>query len=417
MMISDLKNLETEMKKCFRCSLCKMVPLPAVTDTRYSDCCPASHKYHFHGFSGSGKSIMGLSLLDGRIKADQDLADITFACTACGYCDVACKFIMEAERHTVNMKLREHLVDEGLSPDAHRRMISLHKSEALHDTEWAKKAGIKLLPGESAEILVYGGCIPDLPASAEHFKKLAILLKKAGLDVGILGSGDPCSGIPAYWTGHRDIFVKSASGLTSLLNNLGLKTVVAVSGADLGMLRSKFPEYGQTITPEVLHATEILDSLIKRKELKLNKKINKTVTYHDPCYLGRQSEPPVKWKGEHKVALGCMPYTDPPKPINMGTKGVFDPPRNLIRSIPGIKFREMFRIREYAYCCGGGGGVPEAYPDLASYTALNRIQEAADSGAECIVTACHHCLRNLTAHGDKMPVMDIIDLIAESAGL
>ncbi len=115
-----------------------------------------------------------------------------------------------------------------------------------------------------------------------------------------------------------------------------------------------------------------------------------------------------------------MSYTDPPKPVNMGTKGVFDAPRRLLKAIPGIQFTEMFRIREYAYCCGGGGGAPTAYPDFARATAQNRFQEAIDVGAECIVTACHQCRKTFTMNplsNHSPAVVDIIDLVAESAGL
>src|SRR5512136_376439 len=124
MALSRLKGLEADMQKCFRCSLCKMVPLPTVRDPKYSDGCPSSRHLHFHGYSGSGKSIMALSLVNGRIKVDQTLADITFACTACGLCDVSCKFIMEAERRQINMALREHSVEEGYAMDAHLPLIS-----------------------------------------------------------------------------------------------------------------------------------------------------------------------------------------------------------------------------------------------------------------------------------------------------
>ncbi len=95
--LAKLKHLEADMKKCFRCSLCKMVPLPTVLDSRYSNGCPVNREFHFHGYSGSGKSITALSLIEGRIEVDPSLAEIAFACTACGLCDVSCKFIMEAE--------------------------------------------------------------------------------------------------------------------------------------------------------------------------------------------------------------------------------------------------------------------------------------------------------------------------------
>ena len=98
MSMSKLQSLQDEMKKCFRCSLCKMIPLPTVRNPKFSDGCPAAREFHFHGYSGSGKNIMALSLVDGRVRADEDLAKIAFACTACGLCDVSCKFIMEAGR-------------------------------------------------------------------------------------------------------------------------------------------------------------------------------------------------------------------------------------------------------------------------------------------------------------------------------
>jgi Fe-S oxidoreductase len=119
---------------------------------------------------------------------------------------------------------------------------------------------------------------------------------------------------------------------------------------------------------------------------------------------------------------GVMTYFSPPKPINRGVNGVFDPPRDILESIRGIDFVEMHRIREYALCCGGGGGVPEAYPRLAGNTALHRIDEARSSGAQYLVTACHHCRNNLTdaqaaAPDARLPVVDIIDLVYEAADI
>ena len=151
MSLSKLMQLEADMKKCFRCSLCKMVPLPTVLDSRFSNGCPASRELHFHGYSGSGKSITGLSLIERRIEVDEALAEIAFACTACGLCDVSCKFIMEAERHQVNMALREHVVDEGFGPSAHRQMIENLDAHGHPDgtpqvsaSSWAKGLDVKV---------------------------------------------------------------------------------------------------------------------------------------------------------------------------------------------------------------------------------------------------------------------------------
>jgi len=427
MSLSRLRNLEPEMQKCFRCSLCKMVPLPTVVNPRYADGCPASHLYHFHGYSGSGKSIMALSLVNGRIKVDKALADIAFACTACGLCDVSCKFIMDAERHRVNMALREHIVDMGFAPAAHRPMIenlqvygNPEGRKGDQDPSWFEDLGLKMLPDQKAPVLLFTGCLRCDPGAKELARKCALLLKQANVDFGVLREDGTSCGLPAYWTGHRDVFVDTANHLVDTLDGANVETVVVLSGSCLGAIRSKYPEYARAPKAKVLHITELLAQLIADNRLRLGKTVRRKVTYHDPCYLGRQSEPPLAWRGEQKVTRGCMTYTEPPKEINRGVNGVYEPPRRILRAIKGIDFVEMHRIREYSYCCGGGGGVPQAYPDLARSAALDRLEEAVDVGAECLVTACHHCRANLSKSQESLkepllPVVDVVDLVYEAA--
>jgi len=431
MSLERLQLLEDEMKKCFRCSCCKMVPLPTVRSPRYSDGCPVSRVFHFHGFSGSGKQLMALSLCHGRIAVDEALARIASACAACGLCDVSCKFIMEAERHRVNMALREHIVDQGFALPAHRRMmenLEMHGSPVDGPprwslTDWARQAGIKVLPGEEAEVLVYtGGTECNDPGSLETARKLALLLRRAGLDVGVLGDAEPGSGLPAYWTGHREIFRRAARKNLDLIDGLGVRTLLAVSGSCLGAFRSKYPEAARPFRAETLHATEILDRLIAQGALRLPGTVARKVAYHDPCYLGRQSEPPVAWAGETRVTRNSMTYHVPPRPVNRGAGGVYDPPRRILRAIRGIEFVELYRIREYSFCCGGGGGLPQAFPEAARAAGRHRVEEARDVGAETLVTACHHCRASLTysqegSGGEPMPVADIIDLVFEAAGM
>ena len=114
-----------------------------------------------------------------------------------------------------------------------------------------------------------------------------------------------------------------------------------------------------------------------------------------------------------------MKYFVPDKPVRYGVNGVFDAPRRILGLIPGLRFVEMHRIREYAYCCGGGGGVPEAHPNVARSAAVQRIAEARSVGAETLVTACQHCIHNLSRwqEDDGMPVVDLVDLVYEAAGL
>ena len=169
----------------------------------------------------------------------------------------------------------------------------------------------------------------------------------------------------------------------------------------------------------MVHASELLDDLLRRGRLSLPVSVERSVTYHDPCYLGRQSEPPQPWEGEEKMTHGVLTYFDPPKPINNGVNGVYDPPRRVLDRIVGLRRTEMHRIREYSFCCGGGGGVPDAHPEVAESAARSRVEEARDVGAEAIVTACHFCVDNLQRGQTNvaMPVLDLIDLVYEAAGL
>jgi Fe-S oxidoreductase len=166
----------------------------------------------------------------------------------------------------------------------------------------------------------------------------------------------------------------------------------------------------------VLHITEYIDRLNKTGKLKLTKKINMNVAYHDPCRLGRLGEPWIHWEG--KKVPGDRFVFDPPKEYRRGTKGTYAPPRDVITSIPGIKLLEMDRIKEYAWCCGAGGGVNDSNPEFAQWTAQERIKEAVSTGAEAIVTACPWCEKNFTGtikeNGGALKVYDIVELVEKA---
>jgi Fe-S oxidoreductase len=414
------------MQKCTRCSLCKMVPMPTVRDAKYANACPPVMTNHFHAYSGGGLQVMALSLLDGRIEVDEDLARVAFACTTCGLCDVSCKFIMEAERQDVILALREHIVAEGHGPQVHRHAIERLRTTGYANgapteehLDWAKGLPLKSLPSERADVLLYTGAAAySDPRQAQTARKLAELLLHAGVDVGVLEL-EPDTGIDAFWTAHRRVFEEHAARVCDVLDESGVKQIVALSGSHLGLLRAHYPRYARSPSAEVLHASELLDKLIRKRRLRLPNSIHRRVTYHDPCYLGRQSEPLQPWEGEEKLSHGVLTYFDPPKPINNGVNGVYDPPRRILEQIQDLELVEMHRIREYSFCCGGGGGVPDAHPEVALAAARSRVEEARDVGADTIVTACHHCVNSLARpqHDSPMPVVDLVDLVYEAAGL
>jgi Fe-S oxidoreductase len=387
--------------------------MPTIQQPNFTSACPPVDEYHFHAYSGGGMQVMALALLDGRIQVDQDLAQIVSACTACGSCDVSCKFIMAAERQDVIMALKEHVIESGFGsqPNTDPQPTLPH---------WAEGMNLKRLPEAKSDALLFVGAGADHdPQHAATARKLAELLQRAGIDFGILEGAEPPSGIEAYWTGQRQAFVEQAGQVVDRLDNSGAKTIITLCGEDLGMLRSKYPLHDLPPQARALHASEYLLQLIQTGRLRLTAPIQRKATYHDPCYLGRQSEPPQAWDGEELQTHGVMRYFVPPKPINYGVNGVFDAPRQILHAIPGLEFIELHRVREYAYCCGGGGGVPETHPNVAQSAATQRVDEARDVDAELLVTACQHCRHNLTSwqNGNALPVVDLVDLVYQAAGL
>jgi Fe-S oxidoreductase len=162
---------------------------------------------------------------------------------------------------------------------------------------------------------------------------------------------------------------------------------------------------------------EFIDQLIAQGKLKFTKSLPMSVTYHDPCHLGRLGEPYIPWSGVQTKILGGMTKHIPPKPRYNGARGIYEAPRRIILSIPGVKLIEMERIKEFAWCCGAGGGVKEAYPDFSNWTAMERIEEARSTGAEALVTACPWCERNFidgSSAGQQIKVYDLVELVQQA---
>jgi Fe-S oxidoreductase len=198
----------------------------------------------------------------------------------------------------------------------------------------------------------------------------------------------------------------------------GVKTIVTPCSDCYATFKVLYDKVKLKPDIEILHTTEYFSQLIETGDLKLTKEVPMTVTYHDPCHLGRLGEPWIRWEGkETKLTEGLVGLIihDPPKEFRKGAKGVYDIPREIIKSVPGINLVEMERIREYAWCCGAGGGVLEAYPDFATWTAVERINEARSTGAEALVTACGWCERNFNDEigekGESIKILDIVELL------
>ncbi|MEJ2252130.1 MAG: heterodisulfide reductase-related iron-sulfur binding cluster [Candidatus Lokiarchaeota archaeon] len=165
----------------------------------------------------------------------------------------------------------------------------------------------------------------------------------------------------------------------------------------------------------MLHIVELFDRLINEGKITFMEDMELNVTYHDPCHLGRLSERDIEWNGDIIEMMPLISLKVPSKPKKTGSQGVYDSPRNLLNNIPGVKLKEMERIKEYSYCCGAGGGVKSGFPEFAIDTAKNRIKEAEGTNAEFLVSSCPFCATNLKdgikSSDSKLQFLDISELI------
>ena len=224
--------------------------------------------------------------------------------------------------------------------------------------------------------------------------------------MGILGANEMCCASPVVKVGMAEMFQESAGKNIELFNSLGVKTVVTSCAGCYGVFKSQYPAVGK-MDFEVKHSMEYIDQLIQEGKLTFPNGVPMKVTWHDPCHAGRGGEEQDLWEGV-RVKWGL---SDPPRQRNYGTHGVYYPPRNILKSVPGVELIEMERIREFSWCCGAGGGVKSAFPDFAVETACERIREAKETGAEALVTSCPWCETNLQDGADLEGGIKILSLV------
>jgi Fe-S oxidoreductase len=419
-----LEDYAAVMERCSQCTFCEWVPLDQIKSWRFGKGCPSVSFNNFLSYSARGRLAAARSLLQGNDYSDR-VMDIAYKCLTCGSCDVSCKICRyNMEPLEVIRELRFRLVQDGQLLPQHMPLIdNLRKEDNMmlqpraNRGKWAEGLDIKDLTQESAETLFHAGCRFSYDETQWKIPRTAVsLLKNAGVDIGILGKGESCCGGRAYDMGYKGEFTKFAENNIDIWKNAGVKTVVTSCADCYHSFKRLYPPLNSKI--EVIHTVEYLDRLIQQGRIKFSKNIPLQVTYHDPCHLGRQGEPYVPWNGQEKKIRGQIVIYEPEKPRYNGTQGVYESPRNVLKAIPGLKLVEMERIKEYAWCCGAGGGVRESYPEFSAWTAKERIEEAKASGAEAIVSACGWCERNFKdatgAMGEKMKVFDIAELVQQS---
>ncbi len=420
-----LEDFKAEAERCSQCSYCKWVPFDQMKSVRFSRGCPSIAYNNFQSYSARGRYSVSLALLDGRIPYTEKVKDIAFQCQACGSCDVTCKICrFNLEPLDMIRELRAHLVKDGQTLPQHKKMIAgLNKSDNMvakpkaNRGKWAEGLEVKNLTGSQASVVFHAGCRFSYDAKQQSAARAAVsLLAGSGVDGGVMGAEESCCGGRAYDLGYREEFARCAQKNMEAWKKAGVKTIVTSCADCYHAFKRLYPPLGSQF--EVLHTAEYLDKLIQSGKIKLTKKVPLKVTYHDPCHLGRQGEPYVPWQGKEKKIFNQIVVYEPRRPRYNGAWGVYDPPRNVLQSIPGVELVEMERNREAAWCCGAGAGVNEAFPEFSKWTASERLEEARLTGAEAIVSACGWCEKNfsdtLKSQGDKMKVLDIAELVQQA---
>ena len=417
-----LEDYRPDMERCSQCSYCKWIPLDHIKSWRFAKGCPSIAYSNFNSYSARGRFAVALSLLNGESSYTERVQDIVFKCVTCGSCDVSdkiCRYNLEPLE--MMHELRFKLVEDGQVMSQHMRTIEHLRTEdnmmlepRANRGDWAEGLDVKHINSEPAEVLFYAGCRFSYDKALWPAIRGAVtILKKAGVDLGIMGRDESCCGVRAYDMGFKDEFIRFAANAIETWRAAGIKTVVTSCSDGFHAFRRLSPRLGEHF--EVLHTVQYLDRLIKEGRITFSQSVPMRVTYHDPCRLGRGGEPYVPWEGKEERAKNQIVIYVPRKPRYNGAWGIYDPPRDILKSIPGIELVEMERIREYAWCCGAGGGVREAYPEFSNWTATERVEEAKATGAEAMVTACGWCERNfldaIDAASEKMKVFDVIDLV------
>lgn len=416
-----LQDYAAEIDRCSSCSYCKWIPFDQVKSWRFAKNCPSVSYFNFNSFSARGRYTTARSLLCKQSEITPTVEDIAFSCLACGSCDVSCKICRyNLEPLEMVKELKAELVEKKHYPQAHEALLkNLSEKNNLFGEprktrgDWAQGLGLKDLTKEKADVLFHVGCRYSYDKELQGtVRTVADILQKTGVDFGILGNSEMCCGGRIHSMGHKKPFEALAKANIKLWEQAGVKTVVTACSDGYHAFKRLYPALGSNV--QVYHIVEYLEMLLDEGRLRFTKTVPLKVTYHDPCHLGRQGEPYEPWEGtEKKIKNQIIVYT-PKKPRYNGTKGIYDQPRKVLQSIPGIELVEMERIREYSWCCGAGGGVREAYPEFSNWTARERLEEAASTGAEALVTACPWCVRNFKDGLDgesRMGVFDIMDIV------
>jgi Fe-S oxidoreductase len=333
-----------------------------------------------------------LRLITAPDGFDLEGRDELWDCTTCATCSSRCPKLVNPMETII--RLRSAFVEQGrVHPNVKTALESTFRQgnplTMPREDRAAWASGLDLRPMQAGvEYLYFVGCTPSYdPRVQKVTRSLVGLMKKGGVDFGILGVEENCCASEVRRLGETGLFEMMVEENQEKFHAAGVKRMFTTSPHCFNVFRNDYPK-GSGI--EVRHYTQVLAEAIEKKNLEFSGRFEKKVTYHDPCYLGRHN-------------------------------GIFDEPRAVLTGIPGVKLVEMDRSRQKSLCCEGGGGrmwLEGTNPGVR--LAQMRIKEAMDTGAEVLATACPFCLLTLEEAAkqlnveDRLRVMDIAEIAAEA---
>jgi len=362
---------------CNRCGTCRGVPQDAVPNAAFSTQCPPGMTL-FSAYEPAGLlySARGLSL--NLLEWDSDIVSMLYSCTLCGYCEDLCS---RGYRHTPAITILEELrriTPEELKPKSLQKAKASPKSIERHQLSTLKEYGVvEVSEGGKVDTILF----PDhtLLNNREKLKEIGFLIHKSGKKIGYFCK-DPLPPVDASLLsgGYQEVLEECLEEIDTRLETHGIKQIVCYNPESLSVLLRFSNSRAQFIS-----ITEFYAELLKKKPVKKLKL--PTVTYQDPCHLGRYA----------KQYLA---------------------PREVLSRV-GLTLKEVWRSGYNSLCCGAGGGVIFSNPKLAKRYAANRWEEARATGARVMVTACPFCYANLQGSKPKgYKVIDITSLVAQAYG-
>ncbi|MHA1893602.1 MAG: (Fe-S)-binding protein, partial [Candidatus Helarchaeota archaeon] len=358
--VKNLKKVEGAALSCVACGQCRNPMWPS--KGRFGVCPVYETDFtpKFEGNFARGKNMIIKAILWDDLPFSNDLANIFYQCTGCGSCEQFCHNSMNPNIDFATHKwmnhvevyesLRADLVEAGFALKEHQEMnkalVKLDNPYGRDQAEkekWVKDLDFKIKDAskEPVEYLYYVGCTSALSPSTQIVAQAtAKILHKLNVDFGILGKEEVCCGSVAKRTGDLKAFNQVLEKNVNLFKEKNIKKIITSCA---GCYRTFLKDYAKELDGiEIIHTSEFIQKYLKKHDVKL-KKLGSITTYHDPCHLGRHCD-------------------------------FYEPPREILKQITELK--EMSRIKESAMCCGAGGGVKKAFPELAMEISKNRILDA-----------------------------------------